>query len=389
MSANDAYAGREQTLVKHAVLRTYFSRFAPIVLSHWKSITYIDCFSGPWNAHADDLSDTSFAIALDELRKARKVQQEKGRHVDLRCYFLEKDRKAYAKLRAFAAAASDVAIETRNAELQGSVQEIVGFVQRGGLHTFPFVFIDPTGWTGFAMDTIAPLLRLNPGEVLINLMTKDVRRFIESQEQPTQASFRKLFGREGVRDLVAGRQGLDRDDVVVGEYSRGVRDVGRFNYVCTAIVLNPERDRTHFHWIYATRHRRGVEVFKDAEKKAMATQEAARASAQSRRRREASGMRSLFDDQSMHSSAYYDEIRRHYLERSQQLVRQILKERGRVPYEDVWDAAMAQPLTWESDVKEWLRAWVAEGSLAYDGFASRQQVPKLDAGNVLIWNKTR
>ena len=38
-----------------------------------------------------------------------------------------------------------------------SVDAILNFVRREGRQTFPFIFIDPTGWTGFAMDTIAPL----------------------------------------------------------------------------------------------------------------------------------------------------------------------------------------------------------------------------------------
>ena len=83
----------------------------------------------------------------------------------------------------------DAEVETRNAILEESVDAILDFVRRDGRQTFPFIFIDPTGWTGFAMDTIAPLLSVEPGEVLINLMTKDVRRFIESPQQQTQASF--------------------------------------------------------------------------------------------------------------------------------------------------------------------------------------------------------
>ena len=249
----DAYIGREQTLVKHAVLRTHLSRFAPIVLSYWDSIVYVDCFSGPWNAHTNDLSDTSFAVALDELRKAKDVQQSKGRAIELRCFFLEKDKYAYAKLKAFAESVPDVSIETRNGTLEESVSAIVDFVHKAGTKTFPFIFIDPTGWTGFAMDTIAPLLRLEPCEVLINLMTKDIRRFIESPEDQTQASFDRLFGRTGIREGVAGRQGLDRDDYVVDEYRASVAETGHYDYVCATVVLHPERDRTHFHLVYATR----------------------------------------------------------------------------------------------------------------------------------------
>jgi three-Cys-motif partner protein len=66
-----AYQGREQTLVKHVILRQYLSAWAHKVASFCDTLTYVDCFSGPWNAVSDDLSDASFSIALEELRKAR------------------------------------------------------------------------------------------------------------------------------------------------------------------------------------------------------------------------------------------------------------------------------------------------------------------------------
>ena len=163
-----------------------------------------------------------------------------------------------------------------------------------------------------------------------------------------------------------------------------VRAFGAFTYVCSAIVLHPERDRTHFHLVYGTRHRKGVEVFKDAEKKAMATQETARAAAQERRRQQSTGMASLFGDTAP-DSAHYNRLRRHYIDRSSSLVRGILKQKRRVPYEEIWDVAMAQPMTWESDLKDWLRRWQGEGLIAHEGWAPRQKVPHLDEGNVVAW----
>jgi hypothetical protein len=71
MTDTDLYVGREQTLVKHFILRHYLERFAHIVGTHWDTITYVDCFSGPWNVRSEELKDSSFSLALDELRKAR------------------------------------------------------------------------------------------------------------------------------------------------------------------------------------------------------------------------------------------------------------------------------------------------------------------------------
>jgi three-Cys-motif partner protein len=230
MSGGDLYIGREQTLVKHFILRKYLERFAYILGSHRDVLTYVDCFSGPWNARSESFEDSSFAIALKELRNARAaLASQRARNVQLRCFFLEKNRAAYAKLKEFADAVTDVIIETRNAALEESIPEITSFVLRGGMKSFPFLFIDPTGWTGFAMETITPLLRLHPGEVLINFMTGHIRRFLDSPQTETQESFKGLFGSGSFRTKVQGLAQLEREDAAVEEYTRNAKLVGGFN----------------------------------------------------------------------------------------------------------------------------------------------------------------
>jgi Protein of unknown function (DUF5131) len=71
--------------------------------------------------------------------------------------------------------------------------------------------------------------------------------------------------------------------------------------------------------------------------------------------------------------------------RSSSLVRHILEQERRVPYDEIWDAAMAQPMTWESDLKDWLQRWHEEGLITHEGWARRQRVPHLDEGNVVVW----
>ena len=65
------YVGREQTLVKHHLLKDYLAALANIVGQKYPSITYVDCFSGPWKAASQRYEDTSFGIAIEELKKAR------------------------------------------------------------------------------------------------------------------------------------------------------------------------------------------------------------------------------------------------------------------------------------------------------------------------------
>lgn len=385
MSDEDFYAGREQTLVKHIILQKYLSRFAHIVGTHKDVLTYVDCFSGPWNVRSENLADSSFAIALTELRKARDTHAQRGHSVKLRCFFLEKNRVAYAQLKQFADSITDAKIETRNATLEDSIPQIVDFVGRGGQKSFPFIFIDPTGWSGFAMETIAPLLRLNPGEVLINFMTGHVRRFLDSPQEETQESFQRLFGSGEFREKVQGLAQQDREDAAVEEYASSVKRVGGFTSTCSAIVLHPERDRTHFNLIYATRNPKGIEVFKDAEKKAMEVQELARAEAHQRKRVTRTGQDDLFSSREMHDSSYYDSLRNRYTEKTRSAVLRALKSKRRVLYDDAWKLAVSEPLSWESDLKQWIESWKVEGRLLIEGTKPRQRVPHRGEANYLIW----
>jgi three-Cys-motif partner protein len=262
------YEGREQSRAKHEILRGYLGRFAHIIGTWKQAITYVDCFSGPWDVQNPNLSDSSFSIAIEELRKAREtLKQQRRRDLKLRCFFLEEHRSSYARLAAYAAGIRDIEIKTKNAQLEHAVADILRFVDDGGRGSFPFFLIDPTGWTGFELDTIRPLLQRKPAEVLVNFMTSFIRRFINWDDPANQAGFDRTFGpfRPDRRDLERLSE-EDLDDVLVAAYSKLLRDVGRFDHVCNSIVLDPDKDSTHFNLIYATRDLKGVEAFKDAER---------------------------------------------------------------------------------------------------------------------------
>ena len=118
-------------------------------------------------------------------------------------------------------------------------------------------------------------------------MTEHIRRFIESPQKQTQESFIRLFGSSQFKDKLKGLEEKDREDAIVTTYSECVKRVGEFRYTSSAIVLHPEKNRTHFHLIYATREHKGIEVFKEAEKKAMPVMEKTRDEAKKREREKA------------------------------------------------------------------------------------------------------
>lgn len=241
MSDEELYAGREQTLVKHYILEHYLERFAHKVGSFWNAITYVDCFAGPWNARSDRLEDSSFALAIQQLRRARQnladFRMARGLpRLEVRCFFLEKNASAYGKLQEFVKGVTDVEIETRNATLEDSIQDIMEFVCARQNDSFPFIFVDPTGWTGFGLNVIEPLLKLQPGEVLINFMTGFIIRFAKHPEESVQKGFSNLFGSIDYLGRTAGLIGQEREDQLVRCYAEAVKEAGRFKYVCRALA---------------------------------------------------------------------------------------------------------------------------------------------------------
>lgn len=101
------YHDREQSYLKHRVLREYLelwgrkigslARHGPVTL--W----YVDCFAGPWQSQDEELGDTSIHIGLSALEEAGRIWRENGQEVTLRAVFVEKDDRAFARLKEYLA----------------------------------------------------------------------------------------------------------------------------------------------------------------------------------------------------------------------------------------------------------------------------------------------
>ena len=385
MTSDSLYHGREQSQVKHLILQRYLERFAFIIGSWSDSITYIDCFSGPWESRSENYEDTSFVIAIGELRKARDQLAVNRPPVELRCCFIEEDKAAFEKLNKFAATVNDIEVKTLNGKLEECIGEIVKFVKQSKRKTFPFVFVDPKGWTGFGLNVIKPLLTMQPAEVLINFMTEHIRRFIDWPDESNQQGFVELFGTDSFRQSVSGLTGIDRDDAFVEQYMTVVQRAGNYRFISCAIVLKPGTDRSHFHLVYLTRDPKGIEVFKDAERKSMEEMETVRAEAQQRHRVSKKGQQELFPAEEVHNSTYFESLRDRYCSLARKQLEDQLRNQTRVPYDDAWVAALRMPLVWESDLKEWIKVWRANGTIRLDGLAEGKRSPKRGDGHTLVW----
>jgi len=373
------YVGREQTLVKHRLLKDYLAALANIVGRKYPSITYVDCFSGPWKAASQRYEDTSFGIAIEELKKARdQLRTQFNRSVSMRCFFIEKKAKAYQELKEFLNGAREpgVELEAKNGRFEDLVPEIVDFVHQGA-GTSPFFFIDPCGSKAISIGTIKPLLVIRPGEVLINLMTSHLHRFVKTQSQA------QLFGSESSVERLGGLSGQDLDDEMVAIYSEELRRVGGYEYVCAAVILRPSIDIPHYRLIYGTRNALGFAKFKEAEKRAMNLMEPVRAEAKLRKFEERTGQSEIFGGNETYGPRFYVKLRTRYVSRSKSNVLEILSTRKHVSYDTLWKAALANPLVFESDLKEWLRA---DPRITFSNLGN-EKTPKAGRSHLVNWSE--
>jgi hypothetical protein len=198
----------------------------------------------------------------------------------------------------------------------------------------------------------------------------------------------KLFGSGQFKDSLRGLEEKDREDALVTVYTESVKRVGALGYTSSAIVLHPKKDRTHFHLIYATREPIGIEVFKAAEKKAMPIMEKTRGEAQKRGREERTGQTELglFSSMAVQDpSAYFLSLRDRYTSRARAAVLGLIQAKRYLPYDEVWSSAMTFPLTWESDLKDWLGDWVRERRLEFTGMEESQRVPQRGQNIRIAW----
>ena len=368
------YSGREQTLVKHKLLERYLKAAMPILGSWADDLYYIDCLAGPWEAVDPALSDTSFSIALETLRGTKLVLKSRGRNPNMRALFIERDGEKFQRLLSFATSISDIHVEARNWDFTQNVRKIVKSVERRR-RSFPFFFIDPTGWECAAIPVIEPILRVQPGEVLINLMTSWISRFLSDATKP----FNKLLG-SGYERII-DMKGDEREQELVAAYSDAVRRAGDFPYVCTMPVLKSSDEAFHFHMIYATRSAKGVEEFKKAEHDVVPFMHSVRADVRQDRELQRTGQYHLLSPSETYVDKRYARYRDANLKLAESAVLTRLRGREPVPFDDLWAEWMQFACVQDEDLQMFLDGMAREGELRIDNKPMRAH--KLTRGKAI------
>jgi len=293
----ESYRGREQAYVKHKLLGGYLERLFLIVgsslsLLGLSELCYVDCFAGPWQDDSDELASTSIAVALKAMARTREALTKGSRSVTYRALFIEKGMRRYAKLKGFLDThrQEGIAAEAWNGDFTERRQAILDWC---GGKSFAFLFIDPMGWKDVGVNNLAMLLQRPNTEFLINFMYANINRTVTWEGSLPQVT--NLLG--AVPDL-AGASPEEREIAIIRQYCGALKYRlscrGGKGFAASACVLEPGRDRTIYHLVYATCHPKGLIEFMEQSESVMPIQSGVRSEAKQFRRIQKTGQKEMF-----------------------------------------------------------------------------------------------
>ncbi len=245
------------TEAKHSILRLYLERWFPILNSKWSVLAYIDGFAGP-GVYRDG-EPGSPIIAL----------KAAGKYADRadfspRFWFIEPDPARHASLtRQVSKAGSGGKIRVEGI-LKSTFEEafpaIIEGLQDEGMPP-TFVLVDPSGYSGVKMETLARFLENPSCEFMFTFMEGFLRRFVGLPEESRKRQLDELFGTdEWTKSLDMRGPGQIRFflDLYTSQLRRrGVKHTQTFE-------MCDENEKTIYHLVFATNNKRGLEVMKEA-----------------------------------------------------------------------------------------------------------------------------
>jgi three-Cys-motif partner protein len=297
------YVGREQSYVKHVFLESYLEALVHKTASVYPHIVYVDGFAGPWQSVSEKFEDTSFGIALNALRQAKDSWRKKQRKVHMSAFLVENDPAAYRQLASISSRYPDVTIRTYNDDFLAVLPSILKDVPD---EAFAFFLIDPKGWR-IPLCALKPLLARPCSEVIFNFMFDFINRAVSIRDGAVAAELDKLipFGNwrskldEAERSASMTSEG--RKTILVEAFKQSLKELGNYKYVAETTVLRPLADRPLYCLFYATRHPKGIEVFRDCQAAALKKQSTARAATKIKHSTNATGQGEFFE--SLHDMA--------------------------------------------------------------------------------------
>ena len=369
------YSGREQSYVKHFFLESYLERLVYKVASRYRHIVFVDGFAGSWQSANETLEDTSFGIALNALRRAKKFGREHRRPVTVSAFLVERNRAAYKRLAQVQANFPEVKIKPYNEDFLDVLPDILRHIPKDA---FTLFFVDPKGWRVPLAHLKSMLLRRS-SEVIFNFMFEFINRAANIKDPNVVSGLNELIPHGNWRAKLEKADGAaTRKAILVEAFHANLIHFGGYKYVAETPILRSVKDRTLYCLFYATHSATGIEVFRDCQVRALHEQSKTRATTKIKHVEERSGQREFF--QSLSDMAPDDDLPDLLNAERNAAKETVLRLTPEAPdsirYQDLWPLVLALHVVRKPDVNKLAAHLRRDGKLLIPDWAPGKHVPQ-------------
>ncbi len=251
------------TRAKHSILRRYLHAYYPKLGSTRARIDFVDGFAGPGVYRGGEPG--SPIIALDALAEHRHLPRMAN--CKFAFLFIEEDPARFEMLRGILGRRRDpsnVEVAVRCGTFVDHIGEAFDGLETlrdaGALPQRPsFVMVDPFGPKGLPLDVLRRLARFPKTELLVSFMYEPISRFLEHPH--FERLLDDLFGTDEWRDAV-GLPSNEKKAFLSELYAKQLRKIG-MEYV-RLFEMRDGGNRTEYFLAFATHHKDGLRVIKEA-----------------------------------------------------------------------------------------------------------------------------
>ena len=250
-----------RTQAKHELLRHYLAAWYPIMAKYERRIVFIDGFAGPGVYKGGQPG--SPVIALQTLLGHEAIPRFDEREFSF--HFIESEvercERLESELRGFGALPANVTVTTHCGTFEKTVGGLLDATGAESVRGVPILaFVDPFGVSGAPMELVRRLLGRRKCELVLTLMAEHLSRFLDEPQMREQRD--RLFGTSDFGRVAQAPSGR-RMPELVGMYQDQLREVAGFRYSQDFQMLRKDSSVAYY-VVYATKHKRGVEKFKEA-----------------------------------------------------------------------------------------------------------------------------
>jgi three-Cys-motif partner protein len=265
--------------------------------------------------------------------------------------FSESSPEAFAQLQnavaPFHKPAEGFEIKTFGGKFEDAVADIEIFIGT----SFPLVFIDPTGWSGYPLAKIKPLFARPKCEVLINFMYDFVNRFAYSDDKEIVSSLSPILGGPGWQERLDTK--LLRGLAVEQLFRETFKSSGDFEFVVSTRIDKATAERPHFFIVYGTKSPDGLKTFRQIEYDAWREHAKSRAYAKEKKREQKLNTIDLFPGhEAQMQEATIEQIVGEQKARASQELLGVLAEHGPLPFSSVLVRLLQPYMLRETNIKD-------------------------------------